>query len=152
MKTKKAIETMTFPISRTSAGSDSLLNLSSLQARGAHSHTLHGSIDHRPNFLKVWEPSAGRSVICVAHVVSRNRLFAAYFTCFCHNVQIFLSFTSLISTLKYAKFRFYAILFSKLFCRIHKYHHNTSHCFLLFSLLFDIFVTCDCNFPSFSTK
>ena len=100
------------------AFSDGFLNLTRFQARGAYPYALHGSIDDCPNFLQIRKPSARRPVICVAHVVSRNRLFAADFTCFCHNVQKFLSFTSLISTSKYAKFPFYAILFSKLFCRI----------------------------------
>jgi hypothetical protein len=100
------------------AGSDGFLNLSRFQARSAYPYAFHGSIDDCPNFLQIRKPSARRPVICVAHVVSRNRLFAAYFTCFCHNVQKFLSFTCLISILKYAKFPFYAILFSKLFCRI----------------------------------
>jgi hypothetical protein len=100
MKTKKAIETMTFSIPRTHDGLDGFLNLSRLQARGAYSHTLDGAIDDCPNFLQIWKPSARRPVICVAHVVSRNRLFAAYFTCFCHNVQNFLSCTSLLSPLK----------------------------------------------------
>ena len=98
-------------------GSDGFLNLSRFQARGAYPYALHGSIDDRPNFLQIRKPAARRPVICVAHVVSCNRLFTAYFTCFCHNVQKFLSFTSLISTSKYGKFPFYAILFSKLFCR-----------------------------------
>ena len=109
---------MTFSIPRTCAGSDGFLNLSRLQARSAHSHTFHGAVDYCPNFLQIRKPSARRPVICVAHVVSCNRLFAAYFTYFCHNVQKFLSFTTLISHSKYAKLPFHAILFSKLFCKI----------------------------------
>jgi len=122
MKTKKAIVAMTFLTPRTPAGSDGFLNLSRFQARGAHSYTLDRAVDYCTNFLQIRKPSARRPVICVAHIVSRNRLFAAYFTCFCHNVQKFLSFTSLISSLKYANFLFYAILFSKLFCRTQVTH------------------------------
>jgi hypothetical protein len=77
---------MTFAILKPRYWSDGFLNFSRFQARAAYPHTLDGAVDHRPHFLKIWKPSTRRPVVCMAYIVSRNRLFTAYFTDFCHNI------------------------------------------------------------------
>jgi len=94
--------------------SDGLLDLSRLQAGRAHPDTFDGAVHNCPDFLQIRKPSPGRPVVCMAYIVSRNRLFAAYFTCFCHNIQRFLSFTYVCSTSKYEKSLFHAILFFRI--------------------------------------